>query len=272
MPTGERAMGRETPAGERPAKLTPLYHKHLNLGGKMTEWAGWLVPESYVGAEQEARSALESVGLAEESSNTKIDIKGTEIDGFITRILNVAGAPEKPGQVSLRPSLRSWEGLPVRYLCRLAKDHALLVVEGSKSPSTNSPIRVENPHTKDFRVYLTNVTSVLACMTLVGPNAPQLLRKLTDLETSYEGSAGPACAEGPVAGVQTLMVRSALQLGAGSVRFNEIYCGRDYAEYLWDAIAHAGSEYGLVPIGTTALRSIRDRASPASRRRGTQQF
>lgn len=225
----------------------------------MTEWDGWLLPESYRGPEEEVKAALESVGLAEESANTKIDIKGNDIDAFIDRSLGVKPGPGRPGQVSFRPEGAGWEGVPIRHLCRLAKDHAFLVLDGSKSLSPNSPIRVEDHGATNLSVYLTNVTSVFAGVTLAGPLSSRVLSRLTDLETSSEAPPSPVCAEGPVADIQTLLIRSGASIGERRVTFNELYFGRDYAEYFWDAMMEAGREHGVVPIGTAALRSIRGR-------------
>lgn len=260
MPSTREADSEGIPSGMHPARLTPLHHEHLSLGAKMTEWQGWLLPESYRGPDAEVKAALESVGLAEESANTKIDIKGNEVDGF-ARSLGVKPAPIRAGQVSFRPPSVEWDGVPVRHLCRLAKDHAFMVLDGSKSLSANSPIRVESRGAPTLNVRLTNVSSVFAGVTLVGPMTSRVLRKLTDLEISSEAPQGAACAEGPVADVQTLLIRSGAPLGGVRVDFSELYFSRDYAEYFWSAMMEAGREYGLVPIGTTALRSIRSRIS-----------
>jgi sarcosine oxidase subunit alpha len=37
----------------------------------------------------------------------------------------------------------------------------------------------------------------------------------------------------------------------------EVYCGREYGDYLWDTLRDAGQEFGAVPFGVTAQRLLR---------------
>ena len=57
-----------------PARLTPLYHKHLALKGAMAEYEGWLLPERYAGPEEEIGAALGSVGISDCSARAKVDV------------------------------------------------------------------------------------------------------------------------------------------------------------------------------------------------------
>jgi glycine cleavage system aminomethyltransferase T len=234
-----------------PTRLTALYHKHLALKAAMAEYEGWLLPERYAGPEEEIDAALGSVGLSDCSATVKVDVKGegSEIDGFLGEILDGGKIAGRPGQVTVHPT-----GDPgsVRYVCRLAVDHALLVLRARRVSPRISPLEPEVGGAHGRRVYLTDTTSALAGITLVGPEAPHVLSKLSSLDVSLSALPDPGCTEGGLAGVQCALVRSGVAIRGRRVPVFDLYFARSYAEYLWDALGVAGSEFRIAPIGTRA--------------------
>jgi len=231
-----------------PTRLTALYHKHLALKAAMAEYEGWLLPERYAGPEEEIDVALGSVGLSDCSATVKVDVKGdgSEIDGFLGEIMEGGKIAVRPGQVTVHPT-----GGPgsVRYVCRLTADHALLVLRTRRVSPRISPLEPEvGAHGR--RVYLTDATSVLAGITLVGPEAPHVISKLSSLDVS--ALPDPGCTEGGLAGVQCALVRSGVAVRGRRVPIFDLYFARGYAEYLWDALSAAGSEFRIAPMGTSA--------------------
>ncbi|MDA4113010.1 MAG: hypothetical protein OK474_03090 [Thaumarchaeota archaeon] len=236
-----------------PTRLTALYHRHLALGGTMVESEGWLLPERYAGPEEEIEAALGSVGLFDCSASVKVDVRGegSEIDGFLGEILPGETA-RRPGDVAAYPS----DAGSMRYVCRLTDEHALLVSRPRHAPPRTSPLEPETDTSLNRRVYLTNATSVLAGIALIGPAASHVLRKLSSVDVSLEALPDPGCTEGAVAGVRCAMVRTDLRVRERRVDSFDLYVGRGYAEYLWDAVSEAGREFRIAPIGTTACSSM----------------
>jgi glycine cleavage system aminomethyltransferase T len=237
-----------------PARLTALYHKHLALRGTMVESEGWLLPERYAGPEKEMEAALGSVGLFDCSASVKVDVKGDggEVSGFLGEIVPGEKVAGRPGDVAIYPGS---EG-SMRYVCRLTDEHALLVFHPRRVPHRTSPLDPEIETAPNHKVYLTNVTSVLAGITLIGPAAPRVLRKLSSVDVSLEALPNPGCSEGGVAGIQCAMVRTEIRAGDRRVDSFDLYLGRGYAEYLWDAVSEAGREFKIAPVGTTACSSM----------------
>ncbi|MDA4123783.1 MAG: hypothetical protein OK456_11445 [Thaumarchaeota archaeon] len=244
-----------------PVRLTALYHRHLALKATMVESEGWLLPESYVGPEKEIEAALKSVGLSDSCADLKIDVRGgsDEIDGFLGEILLGGAVSGRPGEVVAYPITGKGDD-SMRYACRLASDHALLVLRPKRASSRSSPLEPETDTPKNHDVYLTNATSVLAGITVFGPQAPRLLSRLSSVDLSLKVLPNPSCTEGGVAGIQCAIIRSDITVGGKRVDMFDCYFGRGYAEFLWDAMNEAGHEFNIAPVGTTARDRLLARA------------
>jgi heterotetrameric sarcosine oxidase gamma subunit len=133
--------------------------------------------------------------------------------------------------------------------CRLAADHALLLTEAGQEEAVREALAVRGKEG-----YVTDVTSVLAGLALVGPRAREIMRKLTALNVESVALPDGACAETGVAGVHAVLLRADL----GELPAYEIYVTRDVAEFVWDTLLDAGREYGLTPLGLSAYRALSD--------------
>jgi len=237
-----------------PNRLTALYHKHLALKGTMIESEGWILPERYAGPEKEIGAALGSVGLSDCSANVKVDVRGKsgEIDGFLGELVPGERIAGRPGQVTPYPD----GGGSMGYVCRLTDEHALLVLRPRRASPRTSPLEPEIDAPRNHRVYLTNATSVLAGITLIGPAAPHVLSKLSSVDVSLETLPDPSCTEGGVAGVQCAIIRNGISTPQRRIDSFDLYVGRGYAEYFWDALSEAGREVKIVPVGTKACDSV----------------
>ena len=239
----------------RPMKLTALHHKHLALGAVMVDDSGWQRPERYGSPEEEMRAVQAGVGLCDISPVGKLDLKGKESASLLGRMSSPSTVP-RVGQaqwtvLKTTDDVGGVEGL----CCRLGSDH-LLVMTGLDTVATAEQTVKQHMAVVDGCVHLTNLTSALAAVQLVGPYSRDLLSKLTALDLSPRRFADLTCAQGSVAQVYALVVRA----DAGSELAYEIYCGREFAEYLWDTLRDAGQEFGAVPFGVVAQRRLRAKA------------
>jgi glycine cleavage system aminomethyltransferase T len=101
-------------------------------------------------------------------------------------------------------------------------------------------------------VYATDVTSVFAALLLAGPRSRQVLRKLTSLNVSDAALPEGGCGQASLAHVHAAMLRRDL---AGVPGFL-LLVSREYGESVWEAVLHAGHEFGLQPFGLEALRQL----------------
>lgn len=69
-----------------PAK-TPLYEEHVQCGGKIVDFAGWLMPVNY-GSQIEEHTAVRSdAGMFDVSHMTIIDVSGDQAEMFLQRLV-----------------------------------------------------------------------------------------------------------------------------------------------------------------------------------------
>jgi sarcosine oxidase subunit alpha len=98
----------------------------------------------------------------------------------------------------------------------------------------------------DWRLdaHLTDVTQGVAAMNLAGPQAREILGRLTDLDVSNEAFPYLDAQHAKVAGVDCLLLRIGF---VGEVGY-EIHCAAPAAQGLWDALAAEGARpFGLEP-------------------------
>ncbi len=226
----------------------------------MAEFEGWILPRFWTGVEEEFKNVLRSVGACDISHYGKVDVKGTEIDGFLEKNLSSPVVPRKAGEVRIFSSQVSGRDgitnsgsiksmvLPMIYSCRLTKEHALLL---TKPFASTSVLDIEGIQRSEDGANLTNVSSTLAGFTVAGPSGEAVLRKLVQVDLSGREGGGPFCLEAGLAKVHSTIVRFDWTSSGGTIAF-DVYCGRDYAEYVWDAIMEAGHEYGILPFGSDA--------------------
>ena len=58
------------------AQKTPLYNDHIAAGGKMVDFAGWILPVQYMGLREEHQNVRQHVGLFDVSHMGEIRIRG----------------------------------------------------------------------------------------------------------------------------------------------------------------------------------------------------
>jgi aminomethyltransferase len=102
-------------------------------------------------------------------------------------------------------------------------------------------------------VIVNDVTSNLAAMVCTGPNAREVLSKVTDADLSDEAF--------PYFTSQELFVKNvpvtALRVSYAGELGWELYTPAEYGETLWEHVMAAGEEFDIRPYGNGALNALR---------------
>ena len=69
-----------------PAK-TPLYQEHIACGGKMVDFAGWMMPVNYGSQIAEHTAVRSDAGMFDVSHMTIIDVYGDQAEAFLQRLI-----------------------------------------------------------------------------------------------------------------------------------------------------------------------------------------
>ena len=233
-------MTTQTPVG-----LSAMHQQHVDLGAVMEEVDGWQRPTRYLSVEEELEQIRKGVGLCDVSPTGKLLIQGEAIDDILGTAFPKLGALDI-GDARAQ-SLKTGSTDSEVLLARLAADEALAL-----TPPNMAPQVAESLEGPEQCIHALEITSALAGVKVAGPLAHQLLAAVTEIDVSLDGFSNMTCAQAPVAEVHGTLLRNDMD---GLLSF-ELYFGREYGEYMWDALMEAGEEYGVVPFGIEALKSL----------------
>lgn len=232
-------------------RQTPYYHKILELGAEMVDRIGFDCAFKFTSIREEHLATRERVGMYDVYYQGAVDIKGSDAEGLLQRTLVRDVSRMADGDV-LYSSLANESGGMVDDLTvfRFSPEHYWV------SPT---PSRVDivtdwlTEHAHDIHAYVTNMVSGTAYLSIQGPRSRGTLAKLTDADLSSEVLPYYRFTRTIVAEVPAVLSRTGY---SGELGY-ELFYPRDYSEHMWSAVLGAGSEFGIVPCGLGALRSVR---------------
>ncbi|MEO6583262.1 MAG: glycine cleavage system aminomethyltransferase GcvT [Ferruginibacter sp.] len=238
---------------------TPFYDKHIALGAKMAAFAGYNMPISYTGINEEHASVRNNAGVFDVSHMGEFIVKGPNALDLIQRITSNDAAKLTAGkaQYSCLPSAEGGIIDDLLVYCIEENNVYMLVVNGSNIEKDWAWIRQQNSSTSgelEGAAELHNISDKTCLLAIQGPNATKILQPLTDIDIlnlkyyTFE--------KGTFAGVKNVLISATGYTGSGGV---EIYFEdeNDAANIIWDAIFKAGEAQGIKPIGLGARDTLR---------------
>ena len=234
------------------AKNTPFTHKHIALGAKMAEFAGYNMPISYSGINDEHQAVRRNAGVFDVSHMGEFILKGDKALDLIQRVTSNDAAKLKAGQAqySCLPNDRGGIVDDLLVYCIEENKVYMLVVNASNMEKDWNWIVQHNTQ----GVEMHNISEKTCLLAIQGPNAAKMLQPLTEMDIinlKYY-----TFTKGKFAGVENVLISATGYTGAGGV---EIYFeDKDgAADKIWDAIFEAGGPQGLKPIGLGARDTLR---------------
>lgn len=233
-------------------KFTPFTQKHEALNAKMAEFAGYFMPISYTGINDEHTAVRTAAGVFDVSHMGEFILKGEQALDLIQRVTTNDAAKLKAGQAQYSCMTNNEGGIVDDLLVYCIEENKvyMLVVNASNMDKDWNWISANNSN----NVEMHNISEKTALLAVQGPKAVELLQPLTDLDLinlKYY-----TFVKGLFAGVDNVLISATGYTGAGGV---EIYFEDkdDHAEKIWDAIMEAGKEKGLQPAGLAARDTLR---------------
>ncbi len=236
-------------------RRSALHALHLAAGASMTEEAGWQCVDSYGSVEAEVQAVREQVGLSDISPLAKLDMQGKDVFAALGQHLWPGLSLETvPGGRVVRVPAQALQldtqagGL----LCSLAKNHARLIAPPGTANAVQARLESVRWTPAEAGVHLTDVTSNFTALQLAGPHSRDLLQKLTALDLRPAQFPDMSCAQGSLAHIQALVLRADIQEHLAY----QVYSGREFGAYVWDALLDAGQEFGARPFGLAAQHQL----------------
>ncbi|MFZ1786089.1 MAG: glycine cleavage system aminomethyltransferase GcvT [Ferruginibacter sp.] len=233
-------------------KNTPFTQKHIALAARMAEFAGYNMPISYSGINDEHAAVRNSAGVFDVSHMGEFILKGEHALDLIQRVTsNDASKLEKgKAQYSCLPNTDGGIVDDLLVYCLEENNAYMLVVNASNIEKDWNWIKQFN----DKGVEMHNISDKTALLAIQGPNATRMLQPLTDMDIM--NLKYYTFTKGRFAGVENVLISATGYTGAGGV---EIYFedNDDDASKIWDAILEAGKKGGIKPIGLGARDTLR---------------
>jgi aminomethyltransferase len=232
---------------------TPLYDRHIALGGRIVDFGGWALPLQYSGILEEHTAVRQAAGLFDVSHMGELRLCGPDALDNLQHLLTNDLERSQVGQAVYSPMCAPDGGVVDDLLAYRRSDADwLLVVNAANTAVDEAWIRA---HLRG-QATLSNCSDQMAQLALQGPAAESILQALTDVPLAtlrgfrFYGDI-------PVDGVRCLVSRTGY---TGEDGF-ELYLAAEAAAGLWDTLLETGRTAGLLPAGLGARDTLRFEAA-----------
>jgi len=229
-------------------KNTPFTEKHIELGAKMAPFAGYNMPISYAGINEEHLTVRKSAGVFDVSHMGEFIVKGENSLDLIQRATTNDASKLKKGKIQYTVMPNDQGGIIDDLLVYCLEENKAYMLVVNASNIEKDWKRLNELNTSNAE--LINISDKTCLLAVQGPDATKLLQKHTELDLlnlpyySFD--------KGVFAGVENVLISATGYTGAGGV---EIYFENkdDNANIIWDVIM----KEGIKPIGLGARDTLR---------------
>jgi aminomethyltransferase len=233
-------------------KNTPFTEKHKALGAKMAEFAGYNMPISYSGINDEHATVRNNAGVFDVSHMGEFILKGENALDLIQRVTTNDASKLTAGKAQYSCFTNDNGGIVDDLIVYCVEENKvyMIVVNASNIEKDWNWITSHNSN----NVEMHNISEKTCLLAIQGPNATKILQPLTEMDIMNVKYY--TFTKGTFAGVENVLVSATGYTGSGGV---EIYFEDkdDDASKIWDAIFEVGKPQGLKPIGLGARDTLR---------------
>lgn len=230
-------------------KTTPFTEKHIALGAKMHEFAGYNMPIEYTGIIDEHMAVCNATGVFDVSHMGEFWVKGPHALAFLQKVTSNNVAALSPGKIQYSCFPNDKGGIVDDLLVYHYEDEKYMLVVNAANIEKDWDWCVKN---NTEGAILENASDNIAQLAIQGPKAIEILQKLTPVNLSdipyYTFKVGE------LAGVKEVIISNTGYTGAGGF---ELYFYPSDADKIWNAIFEAGKEEGIQPVGLGARDTLR---------------
>lgn len=233
-------------------KNTPFTEKHIALGAKMAEFAGYNMPISYTGINDEHAAVRNNAGVFDVSHMGEFILKGPKALDLIQRVTSNDASKLTVGKAQYSCLPNEQGGIVDDLIVYCLEENAsyMLVVNASNIEKDWNWISSKNTE----GVEMHNISDKTGLLAIQGPKAVEYMQQLTDVD--LVNLKYYTFAKGTFAGVDNVIISATGYTGSGGI---EIYFedkDGDSAK-VWDEIFRIGGPKGLKPIGLGARDTLR---------------
>jgi aminomethyltransferase len=233
-------------------KSTPFTDKHKAMGAKMAEFAGYNMPISYTGINDEHAAVRNNAGVFDVSHMGEFILKGENALDLIQRVTTNDASKLTAGKAQYSCLTNENGGIVDDLIIYCVEENKVYMIVVNASNIEKDWNWIASFNTKNVEMH--NISDKTCLLAIQGPNATKMLQPLTD--TDIMNLKYYTFVRGRFAGVENVFVSATGYTGSGGV---EIYFEDkdDNADKIWNAIFEAGKPQGLKPIGLGARDTLR---------------
>lgn len=230
-------------------KSTALTNTHIALGAKMVPFAGYNMPVSYAGLNEEHATVRNGVGVFDVSHMGEFILNGPHALDLIQKVTSNDAAVLTDGKAQYSCLPNADGGIVDDLLVyRINSESYLLVVNASNIEKDWNWIKKHDT----WGVEMKNISENTSLLAVQGPKAMDALQKLTDVKLA--DIPYYSFVKGKFNGIDNVVISNTGYTGAGGF---ELYFDNKHAQAMWDGIFKAGTEFGIKPIGLGARDTLR---------------
>ena len=228
---------------------TPLYEKHVELGAKIVDFAGWQMPIQYESIVAEHMAVREKVGVFDVSHMGVIQLRGQEAYKFCQYLITNNLDKIKDGGC-IYSALCNQDGGMIDDLIvnMIGKEYFILIVNASNREKDYNWIKNQST---SFDVMVEDISPSKSILAIQGPKAVNVVEEL--LGEKLDSMKRFNCREIEVDGKNIFIARTGY---TGEDGF-ELTIDNVNVSWLWDSFMDIGEKYGIKPIGLGARDTLR---------------
>ncbi|QQR98896.1 MAG: glycine cleavage system aminomethyltransferase GcvT [Sphingobacteriales bacterium] len=230
-------------------KTTPLTDVHVELGAKMVDFAGFLMPVRYTSDIEEHNTVRNGVGVFDVSHMGEFILKKENALPFLQKIVSNDVSKLEKGQAMYGYLPNENGGIVDDLLVYHLDDGNYMCVVNAGN--IDKDWEWFNKHNTE-NVELHNISDNTVLLAIQGPKAADALQSLTDID--LKSIPYYRFQRGSFAGVENVIISATGYTGAGGF---ELYFNKAHAIDIWNKIFEAGKAYNIQPIGLGARDTLR---------------
>lgn len=237
-------------------KNTPFTEKHIAMGAKMAEFAGYNMPISYSGINDEHNTVRKNAGIFDVSHMGEFIIKGDKALELIQSVTTNDASKLVKGKAQYSCFTSEKGGIIDDLIVYCIEENKvyMLVVNAANIEKDWNWVLKHNVNNAEVH----NISDKTCLLAIQGPNATKMLQPLTEIDIlnlKYY-----TFVKGTFAGIDNVLISATGYTGSGGI---EIYFDsegknkEDAAGIIWNKIFELGAPLGLKPIGLAARDTLR---------------
>ncbi len=228
-------------------KQTFLHDKHVQLGAKMVDFAGWHMPVQYTSIIDEHNTVRENIGLFDVSHMGELIVQGKDALAFLNKIVPQDISKLVDGKAVYCQLTNKQGGLVDDLIIYKLEDETYFIIANASRIDEDLNWMMLN--TIGFDVEIINESHNYSLLAIQGPKAVALMNKM-GLETL---PAFFSIGKDTLLGKEVWVSRTGYT-GEDGV---ELLVRNKDAEFFWDEVLEQGKEFGIKPIGLGARDTLR---------------